>query len=367
MKNRLSLAYSPTPFIAALLVGLVLLVATQLPKPGGDAPGAGSSGSGNSRGSFVAPQEQQVVIDRLQSSPGLLSGSFSGEVKLDWTLVGVYSDTLATPTKQPTLTPSPADLGWIDLGVQLAQIGTRVSGFVDLQETLVYTKEATILATPVQPTPAPGSPTPGATPLAIGPTVDGRLNGATLQLQSSRVRGILAGVPIQRQFRLNGVTAWADDMVTISGEYRETIWGYVPQPLTLIGRFELRQPLYLKADGEFGQWATTATSSSEWSNPDWSATQATGAPNLETCSDNALPGRQALLAQSRNGCGLAMPPRCTPGPCVCVKRGCPGRSKASIWWSPTGPCTRCRSRRTRPPALASLWSPSLKPLTSWSR
>lgn len=232
MKKRLSL----TPFIAVLLVGLALLAATLLPKPVGDGSGGAASAAD--------PEQPQIEIKQLQSDPGTLFGPFSGQVKLDWTVLGVYSTTLATPTRQPTLTPAPADLGAIDLGLQLTQTGNQIFGFVDLGETLVYTQEATIMATPVQPTPLPGTPTPAAAPLGIGPIVSGSLNGANLQLQSTKVQGILAGVPVQRQFRLTGVVTWVDGLASISGEYRETIWGYVPQPLTVLGHFTLRQPLY---------------------------------------------------------------------------------------------------------------------------
>ncbi len=232
MKIRMSL----TPFIAALLVGLALLAATLLPKPVGNSPSSAEIAA--------IPEQPQIVIAKLQSDPGTLFGPFSGQVKVDWTVIGVYSTTLATPTRQPTLTPAPADLGAIDFGLQLTQTGNQISGFVDLGETLVYTTEATIMATPVQPTPLPGTPTPVAAPLGIGPIVTGRLNGANLQLQSTKVRGILAGVPVQRQFRLTGVVTWVDGLASISGEYRETIWGYVPQPLTVLGHFTLRQPLY---------------------------------------------------------------------------------------------------------------------------
>ena len=226
MKNNMKNRWPLTPFIAVLLVGLVLLVGTRLP------------------GAFAARQSQ-VNITQLQSSPGSVSGLFNGDVALDWTVIGVYSEPLATPTKQPTTTPPPSDLGVIDLALQLAQTGSQLTGFVDLENTLVYTGTGeTIMATPVGPTPLPGTPTPVAAELRIGPKVTGTLNGANLQLESERVAGVIAGVPIQRQFRLTGVAVWEASVVTISGEYRETIWGYVPKPLTVIGHFKLRQPIF---------------------------------------------------------------------------------------------------------------------------
>jgi len=39
---------------------------------------------------------------------------------------------------------------------------------------------------------------------------------------------------------------------------------------------------------EIRQWAVSAAASSEYSNPDWAASQATGAPNVAECGDNAL-------------------------------------------------------------------------------
>jgi hypothetical protein len=41
------------------------------------------------------------------------------------------------------------------------------------------------------------------------------------------------------------------------------------------------------AGGEIRQWATSATASSEYSNPRWSASQATGAPDTPDCGDSA--------------------------------------------------------------------------------
>jgi hypothetical protein len=39
--------------------------------------------------------------------------------------------------------------------------------------------------------------------------------------------------------------------------------------------------------GEIRQWASSAQASSEYSNPNWSASQAVGKPNVETCGDNS--------------------------------------------------------------------------------
>lgn len=214
-------------------------------------------------------------------------GAYSGIVELNWALAGVYSDTLPTPTPQPAGTPSPI-LGDVNLGILFHPHGSPDDGHVDLSNTLVFTREHTITATPVGPAPGPGTPTPAAAPLAVGPEVSVTFNGGNLRIESERFAMTTgAGQRLQRQFRLIG-TADASDSHRFTGEYRETIWGYGKQPLTLVGTFILVQPPNDAPGAEFGQWATTATASSEYDNPDWSANQATGAPNVETCSDNVL-------------------------------------------------------------------------------
>jgi hypothetical protein len=45
-------------------------------------------------------------------------------------------------------------------------------------------------------------------------------------------------------------------------------------------------PAGLPQVGEIRQWAASATASTEYGNPDWAASQATGAPNVTACSDN---------------------------------------------------------------------------------
>ena len=47
-------------------------------------------------------------------------------------------------------------------------------------------------------------------------------------------------------------------------------------------------PASLPQAGEIRQWAASATASTEYGNPDWAASQATGAPNVAECSDNNL-------------------------------------------------------------------------------
>ena len=151
-----------------------------------------------------------------------INGNFSGQVKLNGVVTGVYSDSLTLPaaTGQPAL-------GSIDLALQLTQSGNGMSGYVSLDKTLVFTVEHTIA---------------GQTPLQIGPYVNGAFDGTTLTLQAERVSLVLGGQSLMRQFRLVG-TIDADGK-TLTGEYRETLWGYAPQPITTIGAFTLKQPNY---------------------------------------------------------------------------------------------------------------------------
>ncbi len=177
-----------------------------------------------------------------QPQAAVLNGSYLGAADLKWALVGTYTDPLPTPTPQPPATPSP-QMGSINLGLLLQQNGSQVSGYVDLGASMVYTTEHTIPATPTGPTPGPGTATPGATPLAVGPSVTGTYDGAHLTLESERfAMTTQSGVPLQRQFRFTGAPD-PDNNHRFTGEYRETIWGLGSKPLTLIGTFSLVQPV----------------------------------------------------------------------------------------------------------------------------
>ncbi len=175
-------------------------------------------------------------------------------MKLDWGLAGTLDDPLATPTATPQGGPPPSDasmrpdLGSIDLGLLLRQTGSSVTGYVDLDHTLVFTRELTIQATPVGPTPFPGTPAPGATPLAVGPQVDGTFDGTTLELRSGVLTTDMINPndekPVTRQFSLKGKVERPGNLITFTGEYRETVTGYMPQPVTIIGSFMLFQVVF---------------------------------------------------------------------------------------------------------------------------
>jgi hypothetical protein len=149
-----------------------------------------------------------------------LESTYAGTVKLDWVSPGVYSDTLAQPPG------TPPDLGQIDLGLLLHRSQGNLSGYVDLEATLVFTTEHKINTTQAI-----------TIPLAVGPQVSGAISGDNWQLESERVSMVSeAGQDLIRQFRL---TAVRTGLTTYAGEYRETLWGYGPQPYTIVGEFEL--------------------------------------------------------------------------------------------------------------------------------
>ena len=149
-----------------------------------------------------------------------LESTYAGVARLSWAAPGVYSDTLTMP--EGTL----PDLDRIDLGFLLHCAQQSLSGYVDLSTTLVFTGEHTITTTQAI-----------TTPLLVGPAVHGPCGGADVQIESERFAYVTgAGQPVMRQFRLTGVRV---DSTRFTGEYRETLWGYGPQPLTIVGEFDL--------------------------------------------------------------------------------------------------------------------------------
>lgn len=161
-----------------------------------------------------------------QSNAVQLSGAYDGLVKLNVVVGGVFSDTLAPPAAPIT---GAVGLGNIDLSLQLTQTGNLLSGYVSLDKTLVFSVEHTL-----------GS---GTASTKIGPLLNGSFDGATLMVQSERVSMVVSERTVQRQFRMIGTSSNADGSV-ISGEYRETLWGYMSVPVTVIGAFTLSRPVF---------------------------------------------------------------------------------------------------------------------------
>lgn len=196
--------FSRTRLVGALGVVVVLTVAAALPLL--------AARGWSTLGGQSAPTAPSELIP--------LESTYAGAAKLDWVVPGVYSDTLTAPTG--TL----PDLGSIDLGFLLHCSNNSLNGYVDLSATLVFTGEHTITTTQAI-----------TTPLTVGPAVHGTCGSANMQLESERFILVTeAGQRVMRQFRLTGVKT---GLTTYAGEYRETLWGYGPQPYTIVGEFDV--------------------------------------------------------------------------------------------------------------------------------
>lgn len=206
----------PTRWIGRIVAGLALL-ATAI------------SGLGLLRTNALQPASLHQLVQIMPGqAAGALDGNYRGNVALAWTVVGVLSDPLPTPTPAPPGSPAAPDLGAIDLALQLRQNGNTVTGYVDLATTLVFSVEHTL---------------PGPPIVKTGPNVQGTFDGTTLTLTSEQVSMNLHGRALQRQFSLQG-SAVGGDPAQISGQYRETLWGYAPQPVTVLGRFTLQRLVF---------------------------------------------------------------------------------------------------------------------------
>jgi len=187
----------PTAIIGIVVAGLILAAAGLTLNI---VRGAAPAGSANAAGGELATAN--------------VSGRYSGQVTLKGIASGVYSQT--------NILVSPVALGNVELGLNLSQSGTGVTGYVVVSDTLVFGQEHTL---------------PGGQ--ASGPYVRGTLTGSTLTLTSERVAVTVAGRPVTRQFQLT--TAPIQNSAIITGTYRETLWGYQPQPATVSGDFILAQ------------------------------------------------------------------------------------------------------------------------------
>lgn len=246
-----------------------------------------------------------LLPNRLAQQGETVSGRYVGEVELERVVVGEYDDALPAPTAGATVTPGASttleaapDLGTIAMALVLQQSGQQVEGYVDLGETLVYSVTGrTRYITPEVP-PLPGTPPPTPHAIAVGPTVGGRFETATLSLESEAFDHVIAPerelsdnrvVPeqrVRRQFRLTA-TSVTDKGDVLSGEYRETIWNYAQLPYTVIGQFTLQRPGSSAAD--LPEAATPAPGSpsatpsrASTASPTLSATPGTAVPTSRT-------------------------------------------------------------------------------------
>jgi hypothetical protein len=214
--------------LRALLLGvsvavLSLLIIGSIGGAAGDAP------SVPGKASLLAAEPEGTAI-AMAGSVALLAG-----------MPGTYSDTLTTATPDPDGDPPP-ELGAIDLGLQLYHTGCcspsapcTLTGHVRLDNSLVFTAEHTIDLP---------DPTPD---LDVGPEIYGTYDGSAITLESERTSVSTAGRDLDRQFALTGALV-GEGVKRLEGEYRETIWGYGLQPLTVIGQASLLSPLRLSGD-----------------------------------------------------------------------------------------------------------------------
>jgi hypothetical protein len=151
----------------------------------------------------------------------------SGQVELAWTGAGILTDNLTAPTPEELETLP--DLGAIELAFVLQKAGgTNVTGFVELEESIVYTGFHTINTTIVG----------EATTMVVGPQISGSYANGILNLLSERVAYVTeSGEAVERQFRLVGSAGQTPGVLV--GEYRETVWGYGLEPITVVGTFTL--------------------------------------------------------------------------------------------------------------------------------
>lgn len=188
--------------------------------------------------SSATPTEaaQPAALAQLAETTAVtVTGEYYGLVELTHAFSGVYSDTTA---------PVAMSLGSIDLVLKLTQTGTALNGHVGL--TRDQDLNATTLATSLVFT---GEHVINGA--LVGPFVTGTFDGALLKLQSERVTLTVAGQTITRQFILTSTTI-EDAGNILRGAYRETVWGFSPQPATVVGTFALRRPVFGAAQSNPG-------------------------------------------------------------------------------------------------------------------
>ena len=164
-----------------------------------------------------------VGTEKFDAISNGVAGDYSGQATLQGIYNGVLSNTSAVSTTM--------DLGYVDLAFNLSQSGQNLAGSVILSRTLVFSATEGNIA------------------------VTGSMNGSNLHLESgkftmkmneARMIGNEQVAPeriVTRQFSLDTEQV-LNDGATLLGIYRETIWGYAPEPVTVVGKFALERPLF---------------------------------------------------------------------------------------------------------------------------
>lgn len=237
MKNKSNFPRTMMVLISLIMLGVIVAVPAA-PAYGWPAPAPKSEAA-----------QQQAVITLEELYPH----TYSGIVKLKWAAPGEYDDTLTAPI--PPEGEKLPELGSIDLGFLVNCSSGSLSGHVDLSTTLVF-PELKITAADGTTTTRPAS-------------ISGTCSDPSLYILSEKfTQTTEAGQSVERQFQLrNGTLNSVTNAYT--GEYRETIWGYGPQAVTIVGEFTL----YLSTPATRGEQEYTLTVNSAHGtvvkNPDW--------------------------------------------------------------------------------------------------
>jgi hypothetical protein len=210
--------YTPKVLAGLLVVLLLGIFATRIPA---------------AVASLANPGFPYSRADLASESP--LTGQYTGQVVFEGVYTGELSDNLQ---------PEDFTGGYIDLALDLEQIGTQVDGYISLEHTLVFTQEHTLDAQ------------------ALGPSVSGSFDEKTLRLDSEKFNWqvasgrvlpddgrILPGRQATRQFSLV-TTEVTNNGARLVGEYHETFWGISPKPITIVGTFSLTRPVFGETKGE---------------------------------------------------------------------------------------------------------------------
>jgi hypothetical protein len=157
----------------------------------------------------------------------VIFGDYTGQA----TLQSIYNGTL----DNTAALSSTMDLGYIDLAFNLNQANDgKVTGNVILSRTLVF------------------SATEGHIQLTsevVGGKTRIKSSPFTMKMNEARIINGEQIAPeriVKRQFSLDAEQI-LNDGATILGTYRETIWGYAPEPVTVVGKFALERPVFSAA------------------------------------------------------------------------------------------------------------------------
>jgi hypothetical protein len=203
-----------TALIGVLVAGLILSIGAVWPL----SATRGTLGPGRSSSRLASAGVDSV------------NGEYFGAVQLTGVFNGEHDDATPGPV-------SPVDLGSIELVLDLSQAADAVTGYVALARTDDNsTNEASSLVFAIEHT---------VDASAVGPMVNGTFDGSTLELTSEQFSSTVAGRLVTRQFSLTSTEVQSHpDAHTIVGEYRETLWGFTPHPVTAVGTFNLSRPVF---------------------------------------------------------------------------------------------------------------------------